>query len=406
MIVATSTLELGIDVGDLDRVIQIDAPFTVASFLQRLGRTGRRHGALRNCLFLTTSDNALLRAAALLQLWEHGFVEPVEPPKWPLHLFAQQLMALALQEQGIGVRDWQQWIGRLPAFLSIPNSEVDVVINHLLEKAILFSDGVRLSCGNEGHALFGRRNFLELVSVFTTPPLFTVLHGRKELGSVHQVAFVRHRPEEPAVLSLGGKSWAVTSLDWPRRVAYVIPVEEKGKSRWLGTNFGFSFLLCQASHEVLADDAVSARWTTRAKDKMASIRQEHAFLKQKTDSLVVLQDTHEIKWFTFAGNIHNLAIADALRAEGYDDVTVSDFWIRLKGATDYQQLLEKIGTLTPEIVCAAFRIPEEFLEQLKFNQCLPHSLAVSLLKERLLKAPALQSVFAKARVAVLVRVED
>src|SRR4029077_5071278 len=62
VIIATSTLELGIDVGDLDRVIQIDAPFSVASFLQRLGRTGRRPGAVRNCLFLATNDNALLRA--------------------------------------------------------------------------------------------------------------------------------------------------------------------------------------------------------------------------------------------------------------------------------------------------------------------------------------------------------
>src|SRR5664280_3191805 len=52
VIVATSTLELGIDVGDLDRVIQLDAPGTVASFLQRLGRTGRRAGTHRNCLSL------------------------------------------------------------------------------------------------------------------------------------------------------------------------------------------------------------------------------------------------------------------------------------------------------------------------------------------------------------------
>src|SRR5690606_6215751 len=65
VIVATSTLELGIDVGDLDRVIQIDAPFTVASFLQRIGRTGRRAGTSRNCLFLATKEPAFLRALAL-----------------------------------------------------------------------------------------------------------------------------------------------------------------------------------------------------------------------------------------------------------------------------------------------------------------------------------------------------
>ena len=57
VIVSTSTLELGIDVGDLDRVIQIDVPGTVASFLQRLGRTGRRARSTRNCLFLTLDES-------------------------------------------------------------------------------------------------------------------------------------------------------------------------------------------------------------------------------------------------------------------------------------------------------------------------------------------------------------
>lgn len=81
VIVSTSTLELGIDVGDLDRVIQIDSPATVASFLQRIGRTGRRAGTVRNCLFLTTRKDTLLQAAGLLLLWSRGWVEPVKPPQ-------------------------------------------------------------------------------------------------------------------------------------------------------------------------------------------------------------------------------------------------------------------------------------------------------------------------------------
>ena len=66
VIVATSTLELGVDVGDLDRVIQIDAPVAVASFLQRLGRTGRRAGTLRNYLFLTTTPESLMQASQFI----------------------------------------------------------------------------------------------------------------------------------------------------------------------------------------------------------------------------------------------------------------------------------------------------------------------------------------------------
>lgn len=83
VIVSTSTLELGIDVGDLDRIIQLDAPSTVASFLQCLGRTGRRSGTTRNCLFLALSEAGLLSAAALLLRWSRGWVEPVVPRRNP-----------------------------------------------------------------------------------------------------------------------------------------------------------------------------------------------------------------------------------------------------------------------------------------------------------------------------------
>jgi ATP-dependent Lhr-like helicase len=78
VIVATSTLELGIDVGDLDRVIQIDAPDTVASFLQRMGRTGRRaRERMRNCMFLATTDEGLMIAGAIVRMWREGYVEPI-----------------------------------------------------------------------------------------------------------------------------------------------------------------------------------------------------------------------------------------------------------------------------------------------------------------------------------------
>src|SRR5690606_32418247 len=68
VVVATSVLELGVGIGDLDRVIQIDSPSTVASFMQRMGRTGRRNGTHRNCLFLTTNEDALMQAGAIIAL--------------------------------------------------------------------------------------------------------------------------------------------------------------------------------------------------------------------------------------------------------------------------------------------------------------------------------------------------
>ena len=60
VIVATSVLELGVDVGNVDRLIQIDSPYIVSSFLRRTGRTGRRPGTTRNCLFLATRGESLM----------------------------------------------------------------------------------------------------------------------------------------------------------------------------------------------------------------------------------------------------------------------------------------------------------------------------------------------------------
>src|SRR5262249_18238498 len=136
VIVATSVLELGIDVGDLHRMIQIDAPATVSGFLQRMGRTGRRPGTARNCLFLATGDDALLRAAALIERWPAGSGAPAVPPPEPYHILAQQLMALCLQEHGVGRREWQGWLRGVPAFAQMPAGRVDGVLGWMLAERI------------------------------------------------------------------------------------------------------------------------------------------------------------------------------------------------------------------------------------------------------------------------------
>src|SRR5262249_38670304 len=151
VIVSTSTLELGIDVGDLDRIIQIDAPMTVASFLQRLGRTGRRPGSRRNCLFLTLDDQALVKAAGLLLLWRRGWVEPVLAPPEPRHIVAQQLLALCLQEHRVGDRLWPQWWNGLAPF----DRSAEPIVRHLIEQGYLESDAGLLFIGPEAEQRFG-----------------------------------------------------------------------------------------------------------------------------------------------------------------------------------------------------------------------------------------------------------
>ena len=196
VIVATSTLELGIDVGDLDRVIQIGAPRTVASFLQRIGRTGRRAGSSRNCLFLALDHAQTLQAAGLLARWTEGWVEPVVPPASPRHIVAQQLLALTLQEHRIGLRTWTDWWHGLAPMAS----DGQEVLDFLVSEGFLDTDGGLAFIGPAAERHFGRRHFLDLMAVFTAAPEFTVTAGREEIGSVGDDALLADTVGAPRVL--------------------------------------------------------------------------------------------------------------------------------------------------------------------------------------------------------------
>ena len=179
------------------------------------------------------------------------------------------------------------------------------------------------------------------------------------------------------------------------------PVKKKGKSQWLSTQFGLSFVVCRAIHDLLSDTRVSPRWSSRAKDKIASLRTDYEFLDRSSGVALVVQEANELRWFTFFGTVINLALTDAIRRRRYDDVKVSDFWIRVSGTTDHLRFFDTIESLTPEIVRECFQVPAEYLDELKFSECLPQHHAEGIMKERLLPLHILRSVLGQRTKAVL-----
>ena len=309
VIVATSVLELGIDVGNLDRVIQIDAPPTVSSFLQRMGRTGRR-GSPRNCLVLATSDDSLVRAAGLIDLWAEGYIEAIVPPPLPYHILAQQLMALTLQEKGIGRSELWVWLGSVPVFGEMQRERREEVLQWMLDHEILWSDQGIVSFGQKGEEAYGRKNFLELFSVFLSPPLFSILHGRQELGFVDELTFLGKK-DGPRILLLGGRAWLVNHIDWLRRLAYVEATDAKGQSRWKGWTRGLDYPLCQSIKRVLIAKEGSQRRSRRATEQIAEIRHEFGWLESGS-TVVLTGRSGEVEWWTFGGTRANAALARAL----------------------------------------------------------------------------------------------
>ena len=376
VIVATSSLELGLDVGDLDRVIQIDAPGTVSSFLQRMGRTGRRSHTTRNCLFLATNDEGLLRGAALIELWQRGYVEPVQAPPCPYHILAQQLMALILQERGIGKSQWFSWIERVPGFAQMPPERVAELVEFMIAKGILWSDNGILAFAPEGENTFGRQNFMDILSVFTSPPLFTVMSGQKELGNVHESTFYK-REEGPAILVLAGRSWKTKHLDWKRRIAHVEPTDEKGRSRWLGEGQMLSHAVCQSIRRILASDADEPAWSRRAVQQFTELRDEHPWVSADATSLVQMPNG-QVRWWTFAGGVANTLLADALKS--HCDVKSDNLSLSFPTASSLDTVVEYINGIQPEAISPIPNI--DAMENLKFSECLSPGIAAEVFVSR------------------------
>lgn len=380
VIVATSTLELGVDVGDLDRVIQIDCPRTVASFLQRFGRTGRRQSAARNCLFLCVRESSLLQTAGLLSLWLDGWVEPVVPPPEPAHLLAQQIMALSLQEGQIGRELYREWIGRLPPFAALHPDPAETIIQWMLDERILVDEAGMLSFGIEGEQTYGRRHFLDLISAFTTDPLMTVWHGRKEIGQVAPLSLQRREDDSIRIL-LAGRSWSVTEINWPRRIVMVIPSEDRGRSRWPGGGPTLSYELCQAMARVVDGHTPAVRWSRRGTALLETFRAELAGSKPG-ETRIATADSGRLRWWTFGGGLANAALAEHLDVA--ESGSTTDLSITISPQVTRDEAVRaiaglssaKLDSLRPTVSPAA-------VSGLKFNECLPTALAQSTLAARL-----------------------
>jgi len=389
VIVATSAMELGIDVGDLDHVLQVDCPATVSSFLQRMGRTGRRPGTRANCTFLARNEDAVLQAAGLLRLHARGYVEPASPSPWAAHVLAHQLIALGIQELGVPPHAWWEWLEGAAAFQDLGAEERESLLRHMLDEEILYSADARLSLGQRGERLYAGRNFLELYAVFSTPPVLKVMHGRQEVGSIDAWFVQQDNRSRPLAFVLGGRAWQVARLDWRRGLCQVKPAESGVYPRWIGRPTLLSRELCQAMREVLLDVGEDPWWSKRARKVIAELRESHAFLADAEAPLV--SELDKLRWWTFAGGRANGLLALLLEAELGEKVTANNLCVTFAqqaACSDVavQQAIRGLGEPGKVSWEAARRFaPSAARGRVsKFQPCLPEALERDLLARSLL----------------------
>jgi ATP-dependent Lhr-like helicase len=251
-IVCTSTLELGIDVGDLDRVLQAEAPTTVSSFLQRMGRTGRREGQVANTTFFCETSEGILQAVALIELAKDGWVESVgvNPRCWPVLI--HQLLAMSLAKDGVPPEEAWAHFERVPDFRGIHRAEYERLVSWMLRDESLVLASGRLVLGPKAERRFGRRNFMELYAVFSSPQSYTVqLASGHALGTLNQ-DFVDRLVDGVSCFLLAGRPWVVLAIRHEDRRIVVEAAPHGREPTWGGFLPQFlGYEVCQKIKAVL-----------------------------------------------------------------------------------------------------------------------------------------------------------
>lgn len=331
-IVCTSTLELGIDVGDLDKVLQAEAPDTVGSFLQRMGRTGRRGDKPANTTFFCETSEGVLQAIALVQLAKAGWVEDVDVLTrcWPVLI--HQLLAMALAADGIAPDAAWQHLSRVPDLRGIHRAEFDRLLQWMLrDESLVLTSGV-LVLGRKAERRFGRRNFMELFAVFSSPTSYTVERpSGQPLGTLNQ-AFVDRLVDGVSTFLLSGRAWAVRVIHHDDRRVVVEPAPRGRQPTWGG--FLPQFLgrpLCQKILDILTSDESYHYLGPGAAEVLAEQREEiGSIVDPGAGGVEVVED--EIRWWTFAGGRINSTLRYAFEAMGTDWKVVPDnYAIKLRG---------------------------------------------------------------------------
>lgn len=223
--VTTATLELGIDIGRLERAFQIDAPWTVSSFLQRMGRTGRRESppemwfVMREdepearAMLPTTIPWKLLQGIALVQLYlEERWVEPPRLDRLPYSLLYHQTMSTLASCGELSPRALADRVLRLHYFHRISQEDYKILLRYLIDTDHIH----RTEQGGLIVGITGERvvNSFKFYGVFQENEEYTVRSEAQELGTVVQP------PPAGEKLAIAGHVWEVLDVDHKRHLVY------------------------------------------------------------------------------------------------------------------------------------------------------------------------------------------
>jgi len=256
-ICCTSTLELGVDIGAVDAITQVDAPFSVSGLAQRLGRSGRtarydeatgRHLRRASRLYFhSLSDWQFLQGIAAIELVRQGRLDAASPMDFAYDVLAHQILAMVLSRSGMSVSEIYSAVRGMPIWRAITGDAIGLLLDFLLREDYLESvegEADELIIGLAGERIVNRRDFY---AMFMTEEEYTVLFGVERIGQL---------PLSPEItpgarVLLSGQVWQIESIEPSIRRIQVKRAQDGKAPTFGGVGGDVSALLRRTMRDVL-----------------------------------------------------------------------------------------------------------------------------------------------------------
>ncbi len=274
---ATVTLELGIDIGQLNRIINMGSPNTVVNFLQRLGRSGRRNvppemmmvfreeKALPNAPVYQAVPWELIRGIAIVQLYlESRFLEESRPKSMPMSLLFHQTLATLASAGELSPAALADRILSLSPFAQVDPQDFKALLIHLLETGMVEKgEEGGIITGVSAERLLGDYRFY---AVFKDSEDYTVREKSEEIGTITTPPPIGDR------FALAGRVWEVEEIDLPRKLIYAKKVDGKMDVAWPGDRGEIHTRVLERMKRVLTEDTIYPYLKPSAAERLAQAR--------------------------------------------------------------------------------------------------------------------------------------
>lgn len=221
-ICCTSTLELGIDIGNMDLVVQIDSPNKVSTMVQRMGRSGRTQNSISELLMFPTNEWSLLQSLACWKLHEKGKMEKTEKMNRPYDVLVQQMLSVVKERTEIAPSELIREMQENVAFRNCDTDSMKLIIKELIKSEMLEEIGGNLIVGLKAEKYFSVGEFY---TVFWSKYEYEVLYQGNVIGSLSP-AFVSGIGQR---LFLAGGIWQVVEID-DEKERIMVDVSPTGKA--------------------------------------------------------------------------------------------------------------------------------------------------------------------------------